>query len=315
MTKTISKEGLRKKLKPICTNCTDSTITVYAHNILRLYRLVKPGSEGVPASGGGLKDKSLYKKFDSQKLSARRVLSVAAVKANVMYKNEKNEDWTIRMNRTVEEYEKQRDKRIKTPREQARWPSKGYDSLKTAAEKLKKELKTQIANTKTTSDLYKVQQYMILKLYSEHALRLDWADVKLSKPEKDQKWNFLYKDKRKGWILVVRKFKTEKFMGEQTIKVARPAGLALNMFVPKVEKLTDHGFLLSTKGGKKLSRQGLSILLSRTTEKYMGKRISSQIIRVLKATKFRAATEKAAEVAKEMMHSEKQHMQYTKKKD
>ena len=315
MTKTISKEALRKKLKPTCTNCTDSTITVYAHNILRLYRLVKPGSEGVPASGGWLKDKSLYKKFDSQKLSARRVLSVAAVKANVMYKNEKNEDWTIRMNRTVEEYEKQRDKRIKTPREQARWPTKGYDSLKTAAEKLKKEFKTQIANTKTTSDLYKVQQYIILKLYSEHALRLDWADVKLKKPEKDQKWNYLFKDKRKGWTLVVRKFKTEKFMGEQTIKVARPAALALTMFVPKVEKLTDHGFLLSTKGGKKLSRQGLSILLSRTTEKYMGKRISSQIIRVLKATKFRAATEKAAEVAKEMMHSEKQHMQYTKKKD
>ena len=219
------------------------------------------------------------------------------------------------MNRTVEEYEKQRDKRIKTPREQERWPSKGYDSLKTAADKLKKEFKTQIANTKTTSDLYKVQQYVVLKLYSEHALRLDWADVKLQKPEKDQKWNYLFKDKRKGWTLVVRKFKTEKFMGEQTIKVARPAGLALNMFVPKVEKLTDHGFLLSTKGGKKLSRQGLSILLSRTTEKHMGKRISSQIIRVLKATKFRAATEKAAEVAKEMMHSEKQHMQYTKKKD
>ena len=315
MTKTISKEALRKKLKPTCTNCTDSTITVYAHNILRLYRLVKPGSEGVPATGGWLKDKSLYKKFDSQKLSARRVLSVAAVKANKMYKNVKNEDWTIRMNRTVEEYEKQRDKRIKTPREQSRWPTKGYDSLKTAAEKLKKEFKTQIANTKTTSDLYKVQQYIILKLYSEHALRLDWADVKVQKPEKDQKWNYLFKDKRKGWTLVVRKFKTEKFMGEQTIKVARPAALALTMFVPKVEKLTDHGFLLSTKGGKKLSRQGLSILLSRTTEKHMGKRISSQIIRVLKATKFRAATEKAAEVAKEMMHSEKQHMQYTKKKD
>ena len=311
----ISKEALRKKLKPTCANCTESTITVYAHNILRLYRLVKPGSEGVPATGAWLKDKSLYKKFDSQKLSARRVLSVAAVKANVMYKNEKNEDWTIRMNRTVEEYEKQRDKRIKTPREQSRWPSNGYDSLKKAAEKLKKEFKTQIANTKTTSDLYKIQQYIILKLYSEHALRLDWADVKLKKPEKDQKWNYLFKDKRKGWTLVVRKFKTEKFMGEQTIKIARPASLALTMFVPKVEKLTDHGFLLSTKGGKKLSRQGLSILLSRTTEKYMGKRISSQIIRVLKATKYRAATEKAAAVAKEMMHSEKQHMQYTKKKD
>ena len=315
MTKVISKAALAKKLKSVCANCTPGTITVYAHNILRLYRLTKPGSEGVPTSGTWLKNKTLYKKFDSQKLSARRVLSVAAVKANLMYNLPKNEEWTIRMNRTVEEYEKQRDKRIKTPREQQRWPSNGYDSLKNAAEKLKKELKTQIANTKTTSALYKVQQYVILKLYSEHALRLDWADVKLQKPEKDQKWNYLFKDKRKGWTLVVRKFKTEKFMGEQTIKVARPAAVALTMFVPKVQSLTQHGFLLSTKGGKKLSRQGLSILLSRTTEKYMGKRISSQIIRVLKATKFRAQTEKANEIAKEMMHSSKQHLQYTKKKD
>ena len=155
----------------------------------------------------------------------------------------------------------------------------------------------------------------MLKLYSEHALRLDWADVKLMKPPKDtsEKWNYVYKDARKGWQLTLRRYKTEKFMGEQTLKISRPAAMALTMFVPKVKNITDHGFLLSTKTGKKLSRTGLSLFLSRLTQKYVGKKLSAQIIRVLKATKYKAETEKSAEIAKEMLHGSKQHLQYTKK--
>ena len=271
----------------------------------------------MPSSSSWLNQKKLLKKHDSLKLSARRVLSLAAIKANHAYngKSSKSEEWYFRMKKTVEEYETKRDKRQKTAREEDRWPKQGYDSLKKAAEKLKKDIKVLISKTRTTSELYKIQQYVVLKLYSEHALRLDWADVKLSKPPKDQteKWNYLSKDSRKGWILTLRKYKTEKFLGQQELKISRPAALALTMFVPKVRNLTDHGFLLSTKMGKKLSRTGLSLFLSRLTEKYVGKRLSAQIIRVLKATKYRAQTEKSAEIAKEMLHGDKQHLQYAKK--
>ena len=314
---TISREAFRKKLKAVCSNCSESTVTTYLHNIFRLYRLLDETAESLPSTSSWLKQKKLLKKHDSQKLSARRVLSLAGIKAQQAYngKDSKIEEWYIRMKKTVEEYETKRDKRQKTAREQERWPKQGYDALKTAADKLKKEMKPSIDNTKSLSDLYKVQRYVVLKLYSEHALRLDWADVKLAKPSKDrtEKWNYLNKDRRKGWILTLRKYKTEKFMGQQELKIAKPAALALTMFVPKVKNLTNHGFLLSTKAGNKLSRTGLSLFLSRLTEKYMGKRLSAQIIRVLKATKYRAQTEKSAEIAKEMLHGDRQHLQYSKK--
>ena len=112
----------------------------------------------------------------------------------------------------------------------ARWPKKGYDALRIAADKLRGETQKYFNKVRTTSELYLVQRYVIIRLYSLHALRLDWADVKLSKPNQEQT-NFLYKDSRKGWQLVMRKYKTSKVMGQQNIKLSRAASLVLTMFV------------------------------------------------------------------------------------
>ena len=102
-------------------------------------------------------------------------------------------------------------------------------------------------------------------------------------------------------------------MGEVEIKMSRPTSLILSMFVPKVKNTTSHGYLLSNMQGKKLSRSGLSKILIRLTEKHLGSKIGSQIIRVLKSTKFKKDTEKSEQLAKELMHSSKQQLQYAKK--
>ena len=102
-------------------------------------------------------------------------------------------------------------------------------------------------------------------------------------------------------------------MGQQEIKISRAASLTLTMFVPNVKNTTSHGYLLSTLQGKKLSRSGLSKILIRLTEKHLGSKIGAQIIRVLKATKFKKQAEANAELAKEMMHGKDQHLQYAKK--
>ena len=302
-------------MEAVCENCTASTVTTYVHNVFRLARVhdSKVTDTGkLPQGHSWLTSKGLLDKVSKMKLGPRRILSLAAVKALHALKAPKSEKWSEMMKKSSEEYDDVRDKRMKTPREQARWPKKGYDALRIAADKLRGETQKYFNKVKNTSELYSLQRYVIIRLYSLHALRLDWADVKLSKPDKTQS-NFLYKDTRKGWQLVMRKYKTAKVMGQQNIKLSRAASLVLTMFVPLVKAKTDHGYLLSTKGGKKLSRKGLSNLLSRTTEKYIGKRISAQIIRVLKATKFKKQTEDAAALAKEMLHSKDQHMQYTKK--
>ena len=279
-----------------------------------LYRLARfAGKTDVPKNAKWLASKKLITRISKEPLNVRRILTVAGVKAMKMYKQDTSGEWGPMMSKATEEYEKNRDERRKTKREKERWPTKGYDSLKDVAKKIKKENSTLISKKElSVKELYKLQKYVIIALYSEHALRLDWADVKLGKTN-DQDKNFLHKFPRRGWILTMRKYKTSKAMGEIELKLSRPTSLLLSMFVPKVKKTTQHGYLLSNRQGKKLSRSGLSKVLIRLTDKYLGSKIGSQIIRVLKATKFRQDTEKSEALAKELMHSTKQQLQYAKK--
>ena len=167
----------------------------------------------------------------------------------------------------------------------------------------------------TVKELYALQKYVVIALYSEHALRLDWADVLLKKPtESDDGKNYLYKYPRKGWILTMRKYKTSKFLGQTEIKISRPASMAISAFIKKrKDTIKDHEYLLVTKQGNKMTRPNLSKVLLRLTEKLLNKRIGAQIARVLKATKYKASAEENAKLSKEMMHNKEQHLQYAKK--
>ena len=311
VTTTMTKEQARVKMKKVCGNCTASTINVYTRNLFRLAKLA--GFEGIPKTAKWLASKSLMAKFAKQPLNARRLLSVAGVKGMSMYGQDTSGEWGPLMSKATEQYEKERDARHKTKREKDRWPAKGYDSLKDVAKKLKKTVTPLLKKADlTVNELYRLQKYVIIALYSEHALRLDWADVRLGKTNDVDK-NFLHKYPRKGWVLTMRKYKTSKTMGEVEIKMSRPTSLVLSMFVPKVKKSTKHGYLLSNMQGNKLSRSGLSKVLIRLTDKHLGSKIGSQIIRVLKSTKFKKDTEKSEQLAKELMHSTKQQLQYAKK--
>ena len=311
MASTMTKEKTHTMMKKVCANCTPSTVNVYTRNLFRLAKLA--GYGGVPKTAKWLSSKPLMAKFAKQPLNTRRLLSVAAVKGMKMYGQDTSGEWGPMMSKATEQYEKERDTRRKTKREKDRWPEKGYDSLKDVAKKLKKQSAGLLKKKDlTVKELYALQKYVVIALYSEHALRLDWADVRLTKTNAEDK-NFLHKYPRRGWILTMRKYKTSKAMGENEIKMSRPTSLVLSMFVPKVKSTTSHGYLLSNLQGKKLSRSGLSKVLIRLTEKHLGSKIGSQIIRVLKSTKYKRDTEKSEQLAKELMHSSKQQLQYAKK--
>ena len=75
----------------------------------------------------------------------------------------------------------------------------------------------------------------------------------------------------------------------------------MNQYLPYVRAKTDHGFLLSTKRyGNRMRRVDMMKMIRETTERYLGKRIGIQLIRVLKTTAHLQGLDEAAGLRAEM---------------
>ena len=311
---TSKKDNFRQKMQKVCKLCSAATIDVYVRNTLRLVKLLDPQAKIIPPKGGFLENPKIFTEFDKLNLNQRRLLSTAAVKSLDAFGKQRVEKWATRLANAAEEYDRLREKRQRSEKEKSKWPTKGFDSLRKAARIQKQHIVHIIRkDNKTLRDLWEIQKWLVLVLYSSHALRLDFADVYMQRPNDENK-NFLFKYKRKGWILTMRDYKTSKTRGQIDIKMSRPASLALTKVTPWINTLTKHGKLLTNAQGSALSRNGLSKLLTRLTEKILGKKgFSASLIRVLKSTKHRSMLEQSKALADEMMHSQKQNLAYSRK--
>ena len=73
-----------------------------------------------------------------------------------------------------------------------------------------------------------------------------------------------------------------------------------------------HDFLISNQKGGPLTRSAMGKILSKLTSEMLSKKISTRIIRILKATQFKKEIDATQKLAKEMMHSQKQQKAYTR---
>ena len=78
----------------------------------------------------------------------------------------------------VDAYKKARSLQNKSEAEKSKWPKEGIAVLKKIATEFKREIRRSLQEPNVES-LYLYSQYMILKFYSEVALRNDLADVEL----------------------------------------------------------------------------------------------------------------------------------------
>ena len=192
-------------------------------------------------------------------------------------------------------------------------PKDGFDSLKHVISSLRKELKHLMRTPKEWSlkDLLRIQELLIISLYYDYPLRLDYADLKIDSEE----GNFIKKSKRKpqGYFITLREYKTSKTLGTQKFKLNRVNQRLLNQFIPQVRRLTTHGYLLTNSAGNKMSKQVLSKTLQHSTKKRIGREFSVQLLRILFAMKNRGVIESAKEVSKKLLHSQEQSLMYAKK--
>lgn len=292
------------QLQKACTDCRLSSVKTYWANIRGLARLA--GRDSVPSTSSWLNAK-LLKRVLAEPLNRSKRFTTAGVKALQMYKIKK-QNWVQAMSEVTEKYASQRRTGKRTQRESANWPEGGYKALGRLAKNLYSEVEQLQSRSKwSTSDLYHYQRYLIVLFYSKHALRGDLADVRVAPPYQS---NWLKKTKT-GYELNVGRHKTSRAHGAIKIKLQKEIKQALDVFLPQVHKLTDHGFLLSTlRNAKKMKRQDMLRLIRNVTKERLGKNIGVQIIRVLKVSESAPEIDKAVALQKELGHSASMQQKY-----
>jgi len=124
---------------------------------------------------------------------------------------------------------------------------------------------------------------------------------KLSDEEK-KAGNFIVKEKGKMFG-VYNEYKTSKKYGEKKIEIPKDLEKMINIYIKKTDKNMGD-VLFTTSTGNPLNRNQISQLLLKTSKKYLGKNISTTMMRKIVASHHLGDfKKKQEELADKMMHS------------
>ena len=300
---------MKALLQKSCKECTKSSIQTYFYNIKALAKV--GGHSTIPAHSRWIND-ALLRKLKKLPLMRFKNLTIAAVKALKAYgktDGTKREKWNKEMSSATERYAKQRNKQERTEREAKNWPKGGYAAIGKLADDLHEEVAPILRKAPakiTLAELWRLARWFIVTFYSKHALRGDLGDVQIRKKGQN------YIEKRgKGWHMHIGDHKTVRAHGAIELKLDPKVSTALDQYMPYVRAKTKHGYLISTKRtGTRMSRKDMMLLLRRTTEDRLGKRIGVQLIRVMKTTAKFKSIDEAAKLRSELAHGPQMQWKY-----
>tara|TARA_R100001086_G_scaffold221435_1_gene138633 strand:- start:2176 stop:3300 length:1125 start_codon:yes stop_codon:yes gene_type:complete len=177
-----------------------------------------------------------------------------------------------------------------------------------------------LSKTPNLDETQALQDYILVKLYQQYQVRNELATLKkITKedfdklPEGSDKKNYLVIDGKKMYISL-NDYKTDKTFGENVLKIKPDLKKLFNNWFKYYNKDKEHVFM--QMNGDPFNTNNLSKALARITKKYMGKSISTRMIRKIFAShEFAETKEKQEKKAKQMGHStQTQNLIYVKKK-
>jgi len=186
----------------------------------------------------------------------------------------------------------------------------------------KRKLKTIGSDKLTNSDRELLTVYTLYQMLIRLPTRNDMAGMvltnktQLKKTHKDiqEKTNYLLNSKDKMTI-ILNDYKTSKTYGQKEIEVPKDLQKIFKMFIRATgRKVGD--ILFRSSLDKPLSRNGISQLLLKTSKKYLGKAVSTTIMRKsVVSDKFSKKNDEQEKMADVMAHSVAvQNQTYVKKK-
>ncbi len=313
-------ESLVKNLKEH-RNVRESTIKVYTRHLEKLSKKIND-TEYKSAEFLKSKKKEIMKFLNEQSSSTRKNY-LASVLVALSPKERRNPDKKYKSvyeeysNTLLDEHSKyteklkDNEKNIKESENWLDWSDVQQKRINLGKEIKKMGYKQNDHELKSKKDFQKLQQYLVLSLYTLHApRRLEYADTKVISY---REFNKLSDDEKDNNIYLVVVSRNKKFFSfgkkavksetKENIKINLDKGLnsVVNLFLNVTNNTDD--YLLKDSRGSKMTKNGLSKYLSKI---FSPKRISASMLRkIFLSNEFQPENDKKKKLAKEMNHSVK----------
>jgi len=302
----MDKGKLIETLKKSRPNAKDSTINMYASNLMKLMKTME--SEDFKFLKTPNKVEEILK--DLHYTTRRNYLN--AVVVYLMAEEEKNEEliekYTELRDELNKKYEEDQATGVISDKQKDNFVD--IEEVNKMIESMRKEIVDRNIFTKTTltpRERSLLQVYVIYSIYSRVPLRNDVAGMevitktvynKLTDEDKKER-NYLVMTKN-SMFMVLNRFKTQKKYGELVFYLQKDLEKILRKYI----KINGKGVLFKSGTGKPLSRNALSQLMLKTSKKYMNKNISSTMLRkIYLSSKYADVKEEMIKDAKIMCHS------------
>jgi len=271
-----------------------------------------------------LEPEDVYKKLDeSVKSDLTKKNYITPIMVLLRTQGDKYKDlietYNKKIKQIIADYGKSNDSGIISEKQKPNFIS--YAELEKYIKKIKKDitpLKKATFITSSERDLFHV--YMMLEFLIRYPLRNDLSGMKLlTKTEfnklKEKTENYLVKEKNK-MIVYLYEYKTNKNYGEVKFEIDKSMKTIFNMYIKRLN-LKNGDYLLQQvrDKDKSLSRNKLSQMLINNSQKYIGKNISTTMIRkIVVSEKFSKYKDEQELLAHIMTHSpDTQNKIYVKK--
>jgi hypothetical protein len=312
-------EELKTEIKKVKPDIKDTTLTAYVNQLSKLKSLFNAKNYDFI-----LEPEDVYKKLDeSVKSDLTKKNYITPIMVLLRTQGDKYKDlietYNKKIKQIIADYGKSNDSGIISEKQKPNFIS--YAELEKYIKKIKKDitpLKKATFITSSERDLFHV--YMMLEFLIRYPLRNDLSGMKLlTKTEfnklKEKTENYLVKEKNK-MIVYLYEYKTNKNYGEVKFEIDKSMKTIFNMYIKRLN-LKNGDYLLQQvrDKDKSLSRNKLSQMLINNSQKYIGKNISTTMIRkIVVSEKFSKYKDEQELLAHIMTHSpDTQNKIYVKK--
>jgi len=275
-------ENLNATIKKSRPNIKDSTIKMYEGNLLKLKKIFETDDYKFLKDIGKVQDKLKDKHFTTQRNYYNSIIIL------LMALGEDKE--------LIDKYNKIRDELnakylenqqsgVISDKQKENFIS--IDELRNLISKIKDDLnipKLKKKDTLTAKEKKLLMVYIILSILIENPMRNDLSQMKiiskkvynkLSDKEKENN-NYLVMEKT-SLKFILNDYKTSKKYAEKIIQISKPLEKIIRMYM-RINNLKNGDILFP------LTRNAISQLLIKTSKKYIGKSISTTIIRKIVAS-------------------------------